>query len=63
MAYGVLEIDKAFNIEKIRNMMDINVDLLQWSIYFLIKIILVVALKMRIFQTKNLLKNFKKQLL
>ena len=63
MAYGVLEIDKAFNIEKIRNMMDINVDLLQWSINFLIKIILVVVLKMRIFQTKNLLKNFKKQLL
>ena len=53
MAYGVLEIDKAFNIAKIRNMMDINVDLLQWSINFLIKIILVVVLKMRIFQTKN----------
>ena len=28
--------DKAFNIAKILNMMDINVDLLQWFIYFLI---------------------------
>ena len=29
--------DKAFNIAKIGNMMDIKVDLLQWSITFLIK--------------------------
>ena len=29
--------DKAFNIVKIGNMMDIKVDLLQWSITFLIK--------------------------
>ena len=28
--------DKAFHIAKIRNMMDINMDLLQWSINFLI---------------------------
>ena len=28
--------DKAFNIAKILNIMDINVDLLQWFIYFLI---------------------------
>ena len=26
--------DKAFNILKIQNMMDINVDFLQWSIIF-----------------------------
>ena len=29
--------DKAFNIAKIQNMMDVNVDLLQWFINFLIK--------------------------
>ena len=29
--------DKAFNIAKTGNMMDIKVDLLQWSITFLIK--------------------------
>ena len=38
-------------------MMDINVDLLQWSINFLIKRLLVVVLKMIIFQAKNELKN------
>ena len=38
---------------KIRNMMDIEVYLLQWSIYFLIKKPLAVVLKMRILQTNN----------
>ena len=33
--------DKAFNIAKIQNMMDINVNLLQWFITFLIKSLLV----------------------
>ena len=40
--------DKAFNIAKIQNMMDINMDLLQYSINFLMKKLLVVVLKMRI---------------
>ena len=38
--------DNAFNIA-------FNVDLLQWSLNFLIKKLLVVVLKMRIFQTNN----------
>ena len=38
---------------KIRNMMDINVDLLQWTIKFLIKNRLIVILKMKMSQTKN----------
>ena len=38
---------------KMRNMMDMKVDLLQWFINFLIKKLLVVVLKMRISQTKN----------
>ena len=29
--------EKAFNVAKIQNMMDINADLLQWSISFLLK--------------------------
>ena len=33
--------DKVFNIAKIQNMMDINVNLLQWFITFFIKSILV----------------------
>ena len=41
--------DKAFNIQKPRNMMDINVDLLQWPVFFLIKKGLVVVLKKSIF--------------
>ena len=45
--------DKIFNIGKIRDMMEINVDLLQWSRNFLIRKLLVVVLKMIIFQTKN----------
>ena len=39
--------DKTFNIAKIQNMTDINADLLQWSINFLIKRLLVVALKIK----------------
>ena len=46
--------DKTFNkVKHIRNMMDINVDLLKWSISFLIKKPLVLVLKVRIFQKKN----------
>ena len=47
--------DKAFNIAKIRNMMDINVDLLQWFINFLIEKPLVEQLKIsrRITQTNS----------
>ena len=41
-------------LPKISNMTDINADLLQWSIHFLIKKLLVVVLKMRIFQTNVL---------
>ena len=44
--------DKAFNI-KIQNMIDIRGVLLQWFINILIKRLLVVVLKMRIFQTSN----------
>ena len=43
--------DKAFNI--VKNIMDINVDLFQWSKIFLIKKLLVVVLKMKIFLIKN----------
>ena len=38
---------------KIPNMMDINVDLLQWSIIFVDKKLLRVVLKMKIFLTQN----------
>ena len=44
-------------------MMDIDVNLLQWSINFWIKKPLVVVLKTRIFQTKNQIKNYTNQLL
>ena len=44
--------DKAFKLLKIQNMMDINMDLLQWSINFLIKKLLVVVLKMRILKQR-----------
>ena len=40
--------DKTFNIAKNPNMMDINVDALQWSINVLIKKLLVEQLKMKI---------------
>ena len=46
--------EKAFNVVKIQNMMDINADLLQWSINFLIKKLLVVVLKLRVFKTSLL---------
>ena len=45
--------DKAFNIAKNPKSMDINVDLLQWSINVLIRKLLVVVLEIRIFQTNN----------
>ena len=48
---------------KIQNMMDMSVDLLQWSKNFLIKISLVVVLKMKIFLIKNQHKNLTNQLL
>ena len=41
--------DKAFILLKIQNMMVINVNLFQWSKIFLIKKLLVVVLKIRIF--------------
>ena len=43
-------------LPEIQNMIDINVDLLQWSINFLIKNLLVVVLKVRICQAKKYLK-------
>ena len=39
--------DKAFNIAKIQNIMDIKVDLLQWSINFLIRNLQVEQLKIK----------------
>ena len=48
---------------KISNMMDMEGVLLQWFINFLIKILLAVLLKMRVFQIKNQLKNCTNQLL
>ena len=47
---------------KIRHMMDIKTDLIQRFKTFLIKNLLVVALKMRMFQTNNYLQNYKNQL-
>ena len=47
--------DKAFNIEKIQNAMDINVELLQWSINFLIKKLL--AEQLHINYTNQTLEN------
>ena len=44
-------------------MMDINANLLQQFLSFLIDNLLVVTLKMKIGQTKNQLKNYTKQLL
>ena len=48
---------------KIRNMIHINVDLLQWSINVLIKTLLEVVLKMKICQTSNYQKNYTNKLL
>ena len=44
---------KHLTLLKFRNMIDINVALLQWSIIFLIKLLLVEQLKRKICQTKN----------
>ena len=43
--------DKAFNIAKIQNKVNINEDLLKWFINFLIKSLTVVVLK--VCQTRN----------
>ena len=40
--------EKGFNIAKIQNMMDVNVDMLQWFINFLIKILQMVPLHLQI---------------
>ena len=45
--------EKAFNIAKNPNMMDINGDLHQWFMNSLIKKLLIVELKMGIFQAKS----------
>ena len=45
--------DKVLDIAKNSNMMDINVNFLQWSINFLIKKFLVERLKIKICQTKS----------
>ena len=55
---------KCLILLKANNMMDINVDLFQWFINFLIKsLLLVVVLKVNLCQTKNKLKNYTNQLL
>ena len=54
--------DKAFYVAKIPNVMDINVDLLQWFINFLIKKRLVEHLKMTLSLIKNQQKNYTNQL-
>ena len=48
---------------KIQNIMDINAELLQWFINFLIKKILVAVLKIKLFLINKQQKNYKKQLL
>ena len=45
--------DKAFNIFKNQNMMDINMDLRQWSIHFLIKQYPVEQSKMKLCLMEN----------
>ena len=45
--------DKAFILLKIQNMMDINVDLLQWSIDLLIKKLQVKLFKIKTFLIKS----------
>ena len=45
--------DKVLDITKNSNMMDINVNFLQWSINFLIKKFLVERLKIKICQIKS----------
>ena len=48
---------------KIQNMMDINIDLLQYFITFLTKKLLIKILKMKIFLIKNPQKNYTNQLI
>ena len=48
---------------KIQNMMDINIDLLQYFITFLTKKLLMKILKMKIFLIKNPQKNYTNQLI
>ena len=48
---------------KIQDKMDINAELLQWFINFLIKKILVAVLKIKLFLINNQQKNYTKQLL
>ena len=55
--------DKAFNIEQIQNMTDINVDLLQQFINFLIKTLMMEQLKLKSFLTNNQQKSYTNQLL
>ena len=55
--------NKALNMLKIENMMDIKEVLLQWFINFLIKRFLPAVLKMRIFLVNNWHQNYTKQLL
>ena len=50
--------NEAFNIAKDSKLIDIKVDLLQWSINFLIKKLLVVVVKT--FPIKNYYKNYRK---
>ena len=45
--------DKAFNIAKIQNMTDVKEVLLQWFLNFLLKSLLVVLLKAKLFRTNN----------
>ena len=62
--------DKAFNIAKIQNIMDINVDLHKWSINFLMKKLQLVPvplqinlLQMKICHTKMLAQELHKQII
>ena len=54
---------KTYNIAKIQNMMDINVDLFEWFTDLLIKRLLVLILKLTFCKTKNKLKNYANQVL
>ena len=55
--------DKAFDILKILNIMDIKEVLLQWFIHVLMKRLQVEQLKMKLCLIKNRLKNYTNQLL
>ena len=54
--------DKAFGLLKIRNMTNINMNLHQWSVNLLIKNLLVVVSKLKMFLIKNQQKSYTKQL-